>query len=107
MGNKYTLINDESGEIEDRGFKSKQYFIDHSYSRLVGTGTTYREALDNLTRKCKYNGVYAPKKHPTLNEWHCGVHNETSRGKKYKKYHPVFFYTKADTKVAYTYYYPV
>ena len=62
MGNKYTRVPNTSDDIEDRGFKPGLYFRDHGYSKLVGVGTTYKEALNNLSNKCKYNGVWPPKK---------------------------------------------
>ena len=60
MGNKstqYKLIDGTSDEVEDRGFQTKEFFQIYDYSKLVGSGTTYKEALDRLTNKCKYNGV--------------------------------------------------
>ena len=101
MGNGYTKIDDE---VKDT-FRSESYFISHSYPKLIGSGLTYEEAIENLVQKCKYNGVYNPKKHATENKWHCGYYNmKTRHGAEYKEYHPVFFHKKANTCFAYTYY---
>lgn len=108
MGNKYSLIDDDIEDMADRGFQKAAYFRELGYSRLVGTGKTYEEALKSLTLKCKHNGLWDPKKHPTKEMWHCGIYIKTDwRGNKYKLFHPVFFYKKANTCVAYTYYLPV
>ena len=103
MGNQYTKIDEE---VKD-SVKSENYFIHNDYSRLIGSGLTYKEALENLTQKCKYNGMHDPRKHPTEDRWHCGFHRmKTKNGAEYKEYHPVFFYKRANTCFAYAYYVP-
>lgn len=106
MGTKYSLISNEN--IPDI-FQNQDYYIDRGYTKLVGTGLTYEEALISLTKKCKYNGLYPPTRHPTMtNRYCCGLENKINRkGIPYKLYHPVYFYKKALTCVAYAYYYPL
>lgn len=73
--------------------------------KYSGFGDTQDEALNELTKTCRYYGLPPPENIPgTDNQWFCGTLQVPGFVKKSIKYNPVWFNKRNERHTAYIYY---